>query len=93
MLRSHLSPGALRIQLLPHVPGAALGGLMAVWIAAGCPEDAAEEHDYDNGHDDEWGSDIHGGSIPHYQDYQRANRCLWLPRMWAAALLTHAGLS
>lgn len=80
-------------QLFPHVSGAALGGLMAIWIAAGCPEDAAEEHDYDDGHDDEWGSDIHGGPIPHYQDYQSANRRLWLLCICAAALLTHAGLS
>jgi hypothetical protein len=47
-------------ELFPHVTGAALGGLMAVWVAASCPEDAGEEDADDDEYDDEWGSDVHG---------------------------------
>jgi hypothetical protein len=43
-----------------HVPGTALCRLVAVGIAAGCPQDAGEEDDDNYGHNDEWGSDIHG---------------------------------
>jgi hypothetical protein len=44
-------------------------GLIAVRIAAGSPQDAGEEHGNNNGHDDEWGSDVHAKiSLP--LDYQ-----------------------
>jgi hypothetical protein len=65
-------------QLLPHVSCAALSGLMAIGVAAGRPENAGKEDADDYGYDDEWGSDIHGGQILHYPDYQRGNRRLWL---------------
>ena len=42
-----------------HVAGSALRGLMAVWIAAGSPQNAREKDGHDDGYDDEWGSDVH----------------------------------
>jgi len=51
----------------------ALSGLMAVRITTGCPKDAGEEDADDDGYDNEWGSDVHGGQILHYPDYQSAN--------------------
>lgn len=75
-----------------HVSRAALGGLMAVGIATGCPQNACEKDGYDDRHYDEWGSDIHVQSLD-IQIIRRPMRPwrLQLQHIWPP--LKHAGLS
>src|SRR5262249_38941427 len=49
--------------VIRHMPDTALSRLMAVGIAAGCPQNAREKDSHDNRYNDEWGSDVHVQSL------------------------------